>query len=296
LEEKEMRNSSSFSVVLVYLVIVIISIFMILPFVWMVSVSLKPSGRIYEYPPRFIPSPVTFENYRTAWDRANFSLYFMNTTIFAVVGVLLTISLCSLGGYVFAKLRFPGKNILFMVILFTMMLPFFSVLIPLFLIVKNFPLAGGNNLFGKGGTGLINSFAGLILPGIVNGYYIFLFRQFFTMLPDELIQAARIDGCSEFRIFAQIMLPLAKPALATVAIFSFMDKWNALVWPLVVLTDPNKRTLQVGLAIFQGEQLTGAQWNELMAASVISLLPTVLVFLLAQKYFTTGIALTGIKE
>jgi len=291
-----MRNSSSFSVVLVYLVIVIISIFMILPFVWMVSVSLKPSGRIYEYPPRFIPSPVTFENYRTAWDRANFSRYFMNTTIFAVAGTLLTISFCSLGGYVFAKLRFPGKNILFMVILFTMMLPFFSVLIPLFLIVKNFPLAGGNNLFGKGGTGLINSFAGLILPGIVNGYYIFLFRQFFTMLPDELIQAARIDGCSEFRIFAQIMLPLAKPALATVAIFSFMDKWNALVWPLVVLTDPNKRTLQVGLAIFQGEQLTGAQWNELMAASVISLLPTVLVFLLAQKYFTTGIALTGIKE
>jgi len=269
---------------------------MILPFVWMVSVSLKPSGRIYEYPPRFIPSPVTFENYRTAWDRANFSRYFMNTTIFAVAGTLLTISFCSLGGYVFAKLRFPGKNILFMVILFTMMLPFFSVLIPLFLIVKNFPLAGGNNLFGKGGTGLINSFAGLILPGIVNGYYIFLFRQFFTMLPDELIQAARIDGCSEFRIFAQIMLPLAKPALATVAIFSFMDKWNALVWPLVVLTDPNKRTLQVGLAIFQGEQLTGAQWNELMAASVISLLPTVLVFLLAQKYFTTGIALTGIKE
>ncbi|MFY9303725.1 MAG: carbohydrate ABC transporter permease [Atribacterales bacterium] len=291
-----MRNSSSFSVVLVYLVIVIISIFMILPFVWMVSVSLKPSGRIYEYPPRFIPSPVTFENYRTAWDRANFSRYFMNTTIFAVAGTLLTISFCSLGGYVFAKLRFPGKNILFMVILFTMMLPFFSVLIPLFLIVKNFPLAGGNNLFGKGGIGLINSFAGLILPGIVNGYYIFLFRQFFTMLPDELIQAARIDGCSEFRIFAQIMLPLAKPALATVAIFSFMDKWNALVWPLVVLTDPNKRTLQVGLAIFQGEQLTGAQWNELMAASVISLLPTVLVFLLAQKYFTTGIALTGIKE
>lgn len=121
-----MRNSSSFSVVLVYLVIVIISIFMILPFVWMVSVSLKPSGRIYEYPPRFIPSPVTFENYRTAWDCANFSRYFMNTTIFAVAGTLLTISFCSLGGYVFAKLRFPGKNILFMVILFTMMLPSFQ--------------------------------------------------------------------------------------------------------------------------------------------------------------------------
>jgi ABC-type glycerol-3-phosphate transport system permease component len=155
-------------------------------------------------------------------------------------------------------------------------------LVPLFLIVKN--------------LGLINTFAGLVLPGVVNGYFIFLFRQFFSMLPDDLIEAARIDGCSEFRIFLQVILPLAKPALATVAIFGFMNRWNALVWPLVVLTDPDKRTLQVGLAIFQGEQLTGAQWNELMAASVISLLPTVVVFLLAQKYFTTGIALTGIKE
>lgn len=291
-----MRSGSPFNAVIVYILIGIVSIFMIIPFIWMTSVSLKPSGRVFEYPPRFIPSPATFENYRIAWDRANFSRYFINTTVFAVVGTLLTVSLCSLGGYVFAKLRFPGKNILFMVVLFTMMLPFFSVLIPLFLITKNFPLVGGNDLLGKGGIGLINSFSGLILPGIVNGYYIFLFRQFFIMLPDELIQAARIDGCSEFRIFAQIMLPLAKPALATVSIFAFMNKWNALVWPLVVLTDPNKRTLQVGLAIFQGEQLTGAQWNELMAASMISLLPTVLIFLLAQKYFTTGIALTGIKE
>ena len=269
---------------------------MLLPFLWMISVSLKPAGQVYEYPPRFIPSTFNFENYRTAWTRANFSLYFKNTVIFAVIGTFLTVISCSLGGYTFAKLRFPGKEVLFGIILFSMMIPFSSVLIPLFLIVKNFPLAGGNNIFGKGGIGLINTFSGLILPGIVSGYYIFLFRQFFSMLPDELIYAARVDGCSEFRIFLQIILPLSKPVLATVSIFSFMSRWNALLWPLVILTDPKKRTLQVGLAIFQGEQLTGAQWNELLAASAIALIPTILIFLLGQKYFTTGIALTGMKE
>ncbi|MCL6572046.1 MAG: carbohydrate ABC transporter permease [Bacillus sp. (in: Bacteria)] len=279
-----------------YLMLLLVSITMILPFLWMVSVSLKPIGQIYEYPPRFIPSSFNLKNYQIAWSRANFNCYFKNTIIFAVIGTFLTVLFCSTGGYVFAKLRFPGKDLLFMIVLFTMTLPFFSILIPLFLIVKNFPLAGGNNLFGRGGIGLINTFLGLILPGVVNGYYMFLFRQFFSMLPDELIHAARVDGCSELRIFTQIILPLSKPALATVSIFSFMSRWNALVWPLIVLTDPRKRTLQVGLAIFQGEQLTGAQWNELMAASAIALIPTIIIFLLGQKYFTTGIALTGIKE
>ena len=281
---------------LLYLMLGLISIITIIPFLWMGSVSLKPSGQVYEYPPSFIPSPLKFKNYQESWSRANFNYYFKNTVIFAVVGTSLSVVFCSAGGYVFAKLRFPGKSLLFMIILFTMTLPFFSVLIPLFLIVKNFPLVGGNNLFGKGGIGLIDTFAGLVLPGIVNGYYIFLFRQFFSMFPDELIYAARIDECSEFRIFLQIILPLSKPVLATVSIFSFMSRWNAFVWPLVVLTDPKKRTLQVGLAIFQGEQLTGAQWNELMAVSVIALIPTIILFLLGQKYFTTGIALTGIKE
>lgn len=285
-----------FSRVVLYFLLLIIASVMLLPFLWMISVSLKPAGQVYEYPPKFIPSSFNFENYKTAWYRANFSLYFKNTVIFAVVGTFLTVISCSLGGYTFAKLRFPGKDILFTIILFSMMLPFSSILVPLFLLIKNFPLAGGNNILGRGGTGLINTFSGLILPGIVSGYYIFLFRQFFSMLPDDLIHAARVDGCSEFRIFWQIILPLSKPVLATVFIFSFMSRWNALLWPLVVLTDPRKRTLQVGLAIFQGEQLTGAQWNELLAASAIALVPTIVIFVLGQRYFTTGIALTGIKE
>lgn len=284
------------SKVALYFLLLVIASIMLLPFLWMVSVSLKPAGQVYEYPPKFIPSSFNFENYKTAWYRANFGLYFKNTVIFAVVGTFLTVISCSLGGYTFAKLRFPGKDLLFTVILFSMMLPFSSILIPLFLLIKNFPLVGGNNILGKGGTGLINTFSGLILPGIVSGYYIFLFKQFFSMLPDDLIHAARVDGCSEFRIFWQIILPLSKPVLATVSIFSFMNRWNSLLWPLVVLTDPQKRTLQVGLAIFQGEQLTGAQWNELLAASAIALIPTIVIFVLGQKYFTTGIALTGMKE
>lgn len=291
-----MQNKILSQRILLYVLLILLSLIMILPFLWMISVSLKPTGQIYEYPPKFIPSSFNLENYKIAWMRANFSRYFLNTVIFAVVGTVFTVLLCSAGGYVFAKLRFPGKDILFMLILFTMTLPFFSILVPLFIIVKRFPLAGGNDIFGRGGMGLVNTFSGLILPGIASGYNIFLFRQFFSMLPDELIYAARVDGCSEYRIFVQIILPLSKPVLATVSIFSFMNRWNALVWPLIILTDPNKRTLQVGLAIFQGEQLTGGQWNELMAASAIALIPTILVFLLGQKYFTTGIALTGLKE
>lgn len=289
-------NKTDLSTKISYAVLFLVCTIMIIPFLWMLSVSLKPSGQIYAYPPSLIPSPIDFTNYKTAWVRANFSLYFINTVIFAVVGTFLTLIFCSLGGYTFAKLRFPGRNLLFMIILFSMMIPFSSVLVPLFLIVKNFPLTGGNNIIGMGGTGLLNTYSGLILPGIISGYFIFLFKQFFSMLPDDLIYAARVDGCSELRIFLQIILPLSKPIIATVSIFSFMTRWNMLLWPLIIFNDPKKRTLQVGLAIFQGEQLTGAQWNELMAATVIALLPTIVVFLLGQKHFTTGIALTGMKE
>jgi len=278
-----------------YIILSLISIIMTLPLYWMISVSLKPPGEVYEYPLKFIPTSINFGNYKIAWVQANFAIYFGNTVIYAVIGTLLTLILCSLGGYTFAKLRFPGRNTLFVVILLSMMIPFATILVPLFLTIKRFPLMGGNNLFGEGGSGLINTFPGLILPGIVSGYYIFLFRQFFSMLPDELIFAARVDGCSEFRIFWEIIVPLSKPVFVAIGIFSFMWRWNAFLWPLIVMTDPKKRVLQVGLGIFQGEQRTGAEWNLMMAAAAIALIPTVVVFLMGQKYFTRGIALTGIK-
>ncbi len=284
-----------FSNVFFYFLLIILSISMLLPLTWMITVSLKPSGQIYEYPPSFIPKSFEVSNYVTAWVGANFSKYFMNTVTYALGSAIFILFFCSLAGYTFARLEFPGRNTIFLIILLTMMLPGQAALIPRFLIIKNFPLAGGNNIFGAGGKGFMDTYAGLIMPGVVPGFGIFLLRQFFLILPKELEDSARVDGCSEFRIYWQIMLPLTKPALIVLAIFSFQQKWNDLMWPLVVTSSKAMRTLPVGLAVFEGEQRTGAQWNELMAAGLIALIPVIIVFLFGQKHFTRGIALAGIR-
>jgi multiple sugar transport system permease protein len=269
---------------------------MAFPLYWAVVVSLRPTELLFELPPKFLPNGFYWQSYLIAWKQASFGQYFLNTVIYAVLGTFLAVLLCSLSGYIFAKIRFRAKNILFFMILMLLMIPYSVVLIPQFLIVKKFPLAGGNSLFGQGGTGLIDTYAGLLLPGLVSAYFIFMFRQFMSLLPDELIAAARIDGASERKIFFRVIAPLAKPAFATVGLFYFLRKWNDLLWPLVATTRPGMRTLQVGLAIFQGEQRTAADWNFMMAAAVISIAPIIVVFLLAQKHFTQGIALTGLKQ
>lgn len=292
----KINNAQIFKITL-YIILILIAIIMAFPFYWMIIISLKPRGQLYEYPLKLYPIFFNFLNYKIAWIEANFSLYFKNTVIYATGRTVLTLLFCSLSGYSFAKLRFPGKNILFLVILFSMMIPFTALLVPMFLVTKNFPLAGGNDLWGAGGSGLLNTLWGLILPGIVSGFSIFMFRQYFSMLPDELIYAARVDGCSEFRIFWEIVTPLSKPVFATLAIFIFMNAWNALLWPLIVINDPKKYVLQIGLAAFQGgEDAAGALWNLMMAGVAITIVPTIIVFLFFQRYFTKGIALTGIKE
>lgn len=278
-----------------YVVLGVIAFFAILPFLWMISVSLSPSGHIYQSFSALVPRSISLKGYVDAWVGANFARYFLNTVIFTVGSTMLTLFFSALGGYTFARLRFFGRNTLFLIILFSMMIPEPATLIPRFIIVKFFPLAGGNNLLGQGGIGFVNSYAGLILPFAVTGFGIFLFRQFFLRLPNELADAAKIDGCSEFRVFLQIMLPLAKPALIALCIFTFTWRWNKLLWPLVVAQSKEMRVIAVGLAIFQNEQRTIGQWNEMMAAATISVLPAVLVFLLLQKYFTKGVALTGLK-
>ncbi len=282
--------------VCLYVSLGVISFFMILPFLWMISMSLKPSGLGSQAISVLIPRNITFEPYVEAWIGAQFSRYFLNSVIFTVGSTVFTLFFCALGGYTFARLRFPGRDTLFLLILFSMMIPDSARLIPQFLIIKFFPLAGGNNLLGQGGIGLLDSFAGLMLPFVVTGFGIFLCRQFFVRLPEELRSAAKIDGCSEFRIFYQIMLPLAKPAIIALAIFTFTFRWNKLLWPLVVTQSKSMRVLAVGLAIFQGEQRTLEQWNVMMAAATIVVLPMVLVFLLLQKHFTKGTSLSGLKE
>lgn len=276
-----------------YTVLIVTSVLMIVPFVWMVSTSLKPDYQIFEFPPTWIPRELNWNNYIDAWQKAHFSRYAFNTAAYAIFATLGQVTLCSMAGYSFARLRFPGQNILFVLVLATMMIPFQMLLIPLFVILKRWPLVGGNNLLGTGGTGLIDTLVGLTLPSTISAFGIFLVRQFSLTLPSELADAARMDGCSEATIFWRIMMPLMKPALTTLAIFAFQDAWNDFTWPLVITMTDKTRTLQLGLQTFQNQFFT--EWGLLMAGTTITVLPLVVLFVFGQRYFVQGIALTGTK-
>ena len=272
----------------------LLSLGMVFPFLWMVSSSLKPQQELFRIPPTLIPSQWLVDNYARAWEAARFSRYFGNSIFVTLIGTLLTLAVCAMAAYALAKLEFKTRELIFWLIIASQMIPGIVTLIPTFLIVKNMPLAGGNNLLGSGGHGWLNTFEGLVIPGVAAGFGVFLLRQFFQSVPNELLYAARVDGCDEFRIFRGIVLPLAKPALATLAIFTFQSYWNDFVWPLVITTDDTVRTVQLGLTVFRQRFTT--EWGPLMAGVTIATLPVVLVFLSAQRYFVSGIALTGIKE
>ncbi len=230
---------------------------MLLPFVWMVSTSLKPPEQLFTVPPTWIPRPLQFDTYLKAMSAGNFGRYAFNS------------------------------------LLATLMVPYQVTIIPLFVIVRHIPLVGGNDILGQGGIGWINSYWGLIVPGAVGAFGIFMLRQFFQTLPVELEDAARIDGAGELRIFWQIMLPLAMPAIATLAIFSFQAGWNAFLWPLLITTTDDMRTIQLGLTVFVQQYST--QWGQLMAATVVATLPVIVVFSVGQRLMVRGIAFTGLK-
>ena len=267
---------------------------MIFPFLWMVSSSVKSQQELFKLPPVLIPSQWVFGNYATAWRAARFSRYFLNSAFVSLTGTLLTLIICAMAAYPLAKLHFRGREGIFWLIIGSQMIPGIVTLIPTFLVVKNMPLAGGNNILGSGGHGWLNSYEGLIIPGISGAFGVFLLRQFFLGVPNELLYAARVDGCGEFRIFSDIVLPLAKPAMATLGIFTFQGFWNDFVWPLVITTEDKVRTVQLGLTVFRQRFTT--EWGPLMAGVTIATLPMVLVFLSAQRYFVSGIALTGLKD
>jgi len=279
-----------------YLLLMAGSLIMVAPFLFMVSSSLKTDAEILAFPPTLIPREFDFQNYPDIWMKGNFSRYFANTLYISVGRTALVLATTTLAAYAFAVLRFPGRNLLFVLFLSTMMLPGQVTLIPVYVIIKKFPLMGGNDLFGVGGTGLINTFPGIIIPGLVSVSSIFLLRQFMTTIPRDMIDAARIDGGGEFRIFSEIVLPMTGPALATVGIFTFQGAWNDFLWPLLVGQRKSLWTLQVALAQLRSSLASGViQWSEILAGTVIATLPIMIVFLLAQRYFVRGIALTGIK-
>jgi multiple sugar transport system permease protein len=266
---------------------------MLLPFVWMVSTSLKPADQLFTVPPTWLPRTLVWDNYVKAMGAGNFGRYALNSLFLAVANLVTNVGLSALAGYAFARLRFPGRGVLFVLVLATLMVPYQVTIIPQFVIIRHIPLFGGNDLLGQGGIGWINSYWGLIVPGAVGAFGIFMLRQFFETLPRELEDAARIDGAGELRIFSQIMLPLAMPAVATLAVFSFQAGWNAFLWPLLITTTDDMRTIQLGLTVFVQQYST--QWDQLMAATVVATLPIIAVFAVGQRLLVRGIAFTGLK-
>lgn len=276
-----------------YGVLTLVGIIMLLPFLWALSTSLKLNQEIFTLPIRWVPSQITLEHYRAAFSTIPYGRYFFNSMLLAVAGVVSNLFLGSLAGYAFARMRFRGRQSLFKVLMASMMIPGAVTLVPAFVILRSIPLVGGNGWQGEGGHGLLNSYWAVILPGAAGAFAVFMMRQFFLTLPSELGEAARIDGCGELGIFYRVYFPLAKPALATLALFTFQAGWNSFLWPLIVLNDPKLKTIQIGLQAFSYNQST--EYGALMAASIVAMLPMIMLFVYAQRYFTQGIAFTGTR-
>jgi multiple sugar transport system permease protein len=273
-----------------YLPATVIALVMIFPFLWMLSVALRHEADVYTWPPKLLPPDIAWHNLIAIWTdpRMQIGLQFWNTLVYATLRTFLQLLLCSMAAFVLARYRFPGRNVVFLLVIATVMIPHEVLIIPLFLLIKHLPLAGGNDWLGTGGRGWLNSFPGLILPGIVSGYSIFFLRQFFLHQPAELEDAARIDGCSEFGIYWRISLPTAIPALTALGVFSFQFAWSDFIWPLIITNGNRIKTLQLGLAILSSND--GTQWSLLMAGSVVATLPLLALFVLLQRFIVTGIS------
>lgn len=276
-----------------HLVLLAVSLAMIVPFVWMVLTSVRTEGDLASYPPHLLPQHWRWANYSTALSYAPFGRYSLNSAVIAVSHTALNLVLASMAGYALARVPFRGRNVLFLAVLTTMMIPTYSKIVPQYLIAKGMPFFGGNDYLGRGGHGWLDSWWGLIVPGALTPFAIFLFRQFYLSLPSELEEAARIDGMGEFGIYARVMTPLVKPAIATVALLTFESSWNNFLWPLIVTSSPDKRVLQVGLSSFQ--QSDQNAWAYLMAGTTMATIPMVVLFLFTQRYFVQGFANAGIK-
>jgi multiple sugar transport system permease protein len=266
--------------ILIHMALIPAAMIFLLPFLWMISTSLKTDAQLFSYPPIWIPNPLQWANYPKAVDYIPFFTYLRNTVIISLASMVGATLSSSLVAYSLARIRWPGRQILLLLTIATLMLPYQVTIIPVFLVFKR--------------LGWVGDFRPLILPQFFGvAFYIFLLRQFFAGIPHELSEAARIDGANEWRIYWSIVMPLAKPALAVVAIFQFIRSWTDYLGPLIYLNDQNLYTLQLGLYQYSGEH--GREWGLLMAAAVLITLPPIIVFFLSQRTFVQGVTLTGIK-
>ena len=262
-----------------WLALVAGAVVMIFPIYWMFATAVRPHAEIFEAVARLVPSNFSWSNFDAVLTRYPVLTWVNNSVIIAAVAVVLTVFINLLCGYTFAKFRFPGRNMLFFAILGALMVPIQVILVPEFLIVS--------------WLGLLNTHLGVILPRAAEAFGIFMVRQFMVSIPDELIEAARLDGVGEFAIFLRIVLPLSKPIIAVLVIFTFMWRWNDFAWPLVALTDRDMFTIPLGLNLLRGE--VNPDWGNVMALALLSLMPMLVIFLAFQRYLVQGIASTGLK-
>jgi alpha-1,4-digalacturonate transport system permease protein len=275
----QLSGTNFTSKVLIYIVLVVVTVVMLFPYLWMVSTAIKPLGKAFTWPPQFIPRPLSLQNIPEAWSRSNFGRGLINSTIVAAGTTLLAVFLNSLAGFGFAKFRFRGREILFALVIATLIIPFQIIMVPLFITMR--------------GLNLVNRYIGLILPRAADAFGIFMVKQYLQTVPNELIDAAHIDGANDFSIYWRIIVPLIRPALAVIAILTFTWRWNDLIWPLIIITSDKMKTVQLMIATFQGEYYI--EWHYIMALCLISLIPMFIVFVFFQKYFVQGITLSGLK-
>lgn len=277
-----MRRTKNLYTIITYTLLLIGTLIVVVPFLYMVSASLKPQSFVFEMPPRFIPSEITLRNYSEALQTDDFLLYFGNSLLVAILATGLTVLISSMLGYAFGRMEFRGRAVLFSMLLLGMMIPPVMLIIPQFLIAKELEL--------------LNSLIGLIVVYVAMNLSMqtYLLTGFFKTIPQDLIEAALIDGASQWRIFWRIILPLSRPGLAVVIIFTFLYSWDEFPWAHVAIKESSKRTLPVAIALFQNQHLT--EWGQVFAASITALIPVVIVYIIFQRYFVAGIATTGMKS
>jgi multiple sugar transport system permease protein len=256
----------------------LVALLFLVPIIWMVLSALKPSAEVFTVPPKLFGSEILFSNFAEAWNYLPFGRFILNTLLVAGVGTLITLVASTTAGYAFARLNFRFQGGLFILYLSTLIVPQEVIVIPMFLVMQQ--------------LGWVNSYQALILPWAFTAFGTFLLRQFFITIPNELEEAAKIDGCGHLRILGSVIIPVAAPAIAVLAVFTFISYWNSFLWPLIIVNDTNKMTIPLGLQLFLGQQ--GQRWELLMAASTISMVPTIILVLALQKYLVKGIALSGL--
>ena len=271
----------------------IASLVMLIPIIMMFMTSFKTMAEIQSPVFHLLPERFSLDNYRDAMSTGEWTVYFKNSLVITLTAVVLSLLFNSIAGYAFARLRFRGARVMFLLLMVGLMMPPQVTMLPTFLIMAKFPIAGGNNLLGAGGTGLINTYAGLVIPLVSGSYGVFLCKQFYENFPRSLDEAAEIDGANKWRTYFTIYLPNSKAILATLGLLKAVSVWNDYMWPLIMTNSENMRTVQLALTMFKTD--SGIMWNQMMAGSVLVALPMFVLFLCAQKYFIQGIVTSGLK-